>query len=1464
MKAEFLVLPLAISLGLFMPEVDMQAQFSTVVLDLPIGEGVAAADLNADYYEDIIICGRIKINNVTTSQTRIYLNNRNGTFSLHQTLTGYMYPRISLCDYDNDNDIDFLISGYGEKYGVTTGSILFNNNGSGTFSSDAGNGIFPNLLERVYSWGDYDNDGDQDIFEIGANQNVSDIDEYFGYARILENRNGTFKPVETNIPGLIEGDAKWGDYDNDGDLDVIVSGADSISNRITRIYEFEDGHFLKSYIELYAVEYSRVDWGDYDADGDLDVLVSGSNSCYIYRNDGSRQFTRLSVTGLPDINNGMAKWGDYDLDGDLDILAYWGYNQAVLKNMGDNTFQQITIEAMPYSVHGADWIDYDNDNDLDVLLSETFSTKLIRNTGTIPGNNPPEVPSNLVAEQVGSSVILRWDPSADDRTPDESIQYNVRFGHHADYDLVVSPMGDAFGGLRFVRDHGNSLFAREKMINDLDPGDYYWSVQAKDRSDLTSAFAETEQVYIYPRFSEVFKVESFPETPVCWGDYNNDGYMDAFANGNIYTNQSGSFSLTHTLAKPETIGHAEWVDYDNDGDLDISFAGSLSDGAFYAWADDIYVYTNNNGTFTRNPQLKFQGVFSGNFRWKDFNADGLKDLIMSGYTTSADDFSAGKTQLFLNTKDQGLVEVAFPMPAGEYGYCYVEDLDGDQDYDIIISKFVELCKTFINDGNGGFSERYLGIPSVFRGDYVFADYDNDKDIDLLVAGWDSIINNRTAIYRNEGSYFHNIYADLPRLGSVSLDWLDMDGDYDLDILLTGRDNDYRVYLVENLGNDEFAIESNTDFPLGGTKMELGDYDNDGDSDIMLAGTTTYGNYALRIFRNNYNQKSTPPNPPGNLSSAMDGFDVILSWEEPVDNNEEAWGYSYDIKIGTTPGAVNVIAPESNPHTGHIRTRHRGNACMNNQWRMKDLPLGKYYWSVQAINQSYQTSGWAPMGSFTISRVSPDFHFDTVCLGTPTTFADHSIATDPDEVAGWRWEFGDGGSSTVQNPSYNFVSAGSQQVTLWAFSQSGDSASLTQEVLVLDSPAAGFTAPAVCDREAVIFTNHSYTGGLPGISYLWEFGDGNTAADQSSVQHLYSAPGGYKATLTISADNGCSSVLERVVIVAEYPDANISLAPGYDISFCNGDSTLLAVKENENFVYQWQLNGVDILGATGPGLVVRGPSGHYGVQVENALSDCKASGSQYITLRDAPAAPMIVSENYVEGICPGEDPIILEVETVEGGVDYQWKRNGVPIVGAMGTSYTEFLTEADYVVEASRGGCATSSEVLMINYGEMPPVPEIILRGPVVWYLTCSNDQAIEYRWYRNGERIPGADSYLYVVGSEQGRFEVAISDGSACFARSEPVWIPLGTGVESDIWENLKIYPNPTPGLFTIELDSPVMGELIIDIFRENGQQLINIKFLKETLHFQTEIDLSAQPAGIYLVGLMLEEYHARRSLIVK
>jgi hypothetical protein len=98
------------------------------------------------------------------------------------------------------------------------------------------------------------------------------------------------------------------------------------------------------------------------------------------------------------------------------------------------------------------------------------------------------------------------------------------------------------------------------------------------------------------------------------------------------------------------------------------------------------------------------------------------------------------------------------------------------------------------------------------------------------------------------------------------------------------------------------------------------------------------------------------------------------------------------------------------------------------------------------------------------------------------------------------------------------------------------------------------------------------------------------------------------------------------------------------------------------------------------------------------------------------------------------------------------------------------------------------------------------------------------------------------------------------------VTIPTGTtGIEYiDPFADLMIYPNPTEGLFTIEMDNMVFGELMIKIITDQGKEIQIIKSEKTTAYFSCQVNLTTQAKGMYIVYLMIEKYFTTRKLIVE
>jgi hypothetical protein len=293
-------------------------------------------------------------------------------------LTGVTNSSVDWGDYDNDGDLDILLTGiYTDEFTHQITKIY--NNSSGVFSDI--NADLDGVDNGTVAWGDYDNDGDLDFLLTGLYKSI-----------IYRNDSGIFTDINAGLTVVVRGSSDWGDYDNDGDLDILLTGYIGSLKRISKIYRNDEGSFIDIGAGLTEVNESSVAWGDYDNDGDLDILLSGRSydgPAYeistIYRND-SGEFTDIGA-GLTGVKESSVAWGDYDSDGDLDILLTGSdqdYNNiAIIYRNDSGIFSDIAAGLTGIRDGSAEWGDYDNDGDLDVLITGSQITKIYQNDSTI-------------------------------------------------------------------------------------------------------------------------------------------------------------------------------------------------------------------------------------------------------------------------------------------------------------------------------------------------------------------------------------------------------------------------------------------------------------------------------------------------------------------------------------------------------------------------------------------------------------------------------------------------------------------------------------------------------------------------------------------------------------------------------------------------------------------------------------------------------------------------------------------------------------------------------------------------------------------------------------------------------------------------------------------------------------------------------------------------------------------------
>ncbi|MCX5680702.1 MAG: FG-GAP-like repeat-containing protein [Candidatus Omnitrophica bacterium] len=417
-------------------------------------------------------------------------------------LTGIQQGAVAWGDYDNDGWLDVLVTGLISYPPFFAISKIYHNNGNGTFTENINAGLVGVGWSSV-AWGDYDNDGWLDILLSGG---------YYGSGNISNiyhnNGNGTFTGINAGLPGLSYGNAVWGDYDNDGWIDILMAGYLQNFGNTSRIYHNNgNGTFTDINAGLPGVQWSSVAWGDYDNDGWLDFLLigdtypsnpAGGYIAEVYHNNGSGTFTTINA-GLTGNSSNSAAWGDYDNDGDLDLLLSGQVSSGpgiskVYQNNGNGTFTDINAGLLGiYLTGSAVWGDYDNDGRLDILVagySTSINTcKIYHNTGGT-ANTVPDAPAALTANVFGSSVALTWAKSVDSQTPSNGLSYNLYIGTSPTFINALSPMANLSNGWRRKPSKEAIVQGTTKIIDHLPIGNYRWGVQAIDTALSGSPFTK--------------------------------------------------------------------------------------------------------------------------------------------------------------------------------------------------------------------------------------------------------------------------------------------------------------------------------------------------------------------------------------------------------------------------------------------------------------------------------------------------------------------------------------------------------------------------------------------------------------------------------------------------------------------------------------------------------------------------------------------------------------------------------------------------------------------------------------------------------------------------------------------------------------------------------------------------------------------------------------------------------------
>jgi hypothetical protein len=350
----------------------------------PFRRAPSFADYDNDGDTDILITGEHQTTNAI--QAVILENSDSGEFKpvLIQNMTGIVKSRKPWGDFNNDGYLDFMANE--PKPDHTAYLSVYKNNGDKTFSKV----LFENLagLNEYDShngeirWGDCNSDGFADLIICGGSSGSDGT----GIARVyINNGNETFTDLGQAGIWALHGNVstEWGDFNNDGMLDVLHAGTHNVNGESykTRIFYNKEGSFVKgeynSFLPVDQLSMSTA--ADYDNDGDLDVLVQGQNpfshpQIALYLNFQPVSNTRPKVpAGLrveDDGNEVILRWNRAD---DLETPSAGLSYSVCLQGAADTVISPAALESGKRTVVGIGNAGYNNFLKIKNLPSGTYT-----------------------------------------------------------------------------------------------------------------------------------------------------------------------------------------------------------------------------------------------------------------------------------------------------------------------------------------------------------------------------------------------------------------------------------------------------------------------------------------------------------------------------------------------------------------------------------------------------------------------------------------------------------------------------------------------------------------------------------------------------------------------------------------------------------------------------------------------------------------------------------------------------------------------------------------------------------------------------------------------------------------------------------------------------------------------------------------------------------------------------------
>ncbi|MBI3423071.1 MAG: VCBS repeat-containing protein [Acidobacteria bacterium] len=389
---------------------------------------------------------------------------------------------------------------------------------------------------------------------------------------------------------------------------------------------------------------------------------------------------------------------------------------------------------------------------------------------------------------------------------------------------------------------------------------------------------------------------------------------------------------------------------------------------------------------------------------------------------------------------------------------------------------------------------------------------------------------------------------------------------------------------------------------------------------------------------------------------------------------------------------------------------------------------------------------------------------TVCPGQPATFT--AAVSGGNGTLSYQWRKNGANIAGATSSSYttSAVTLGDNGALfdLVAVNACGASVVSTAATLTVNNPptiTAQPVAATVCAGDTASFSV-SATGAT---GYQWRKNGAPLSGANAATLIINNAQPGDAGAYAVDAVNACGTITSNAATLIVNTAPVISAQPASQ-TLCAGGTATFSVTALGATGYQWKKDGSSITGATAATLTISNAqaadAGAYTVDVSNGCGTT-ASGAAALSVN---AVTAITAQPAGQTVCNGA-AASLAVSATGTNLSYQWRKDGVDISGATGSSFTIATATAadaanyDVVVTGACGSLTSAVATLTVNAATaiaMQPTSQTVCAGTAATFSVAASGTALTYQWRKDGVNIGGANGNSYTA-TDAGSYDVIVS-----------------------------------------------------------------------------------------------------------